>query len=288
MRLTIERHFSPALPHRGLCGPLFAALLLLLTTNLHAHHGRDFILIQDSSIPGYLSGVAIAGYEWTRDGDSDEFSTEPGFFIGLAPTLAFGLSAGYSDEGTGWNYTGVTPQFVVSIIPSTCPMNFRAGFWTGYEFAEGQADNHSDTHFHDPGSGPDAGPVGAHDHGGHDHSSHGGIHRHGESGWYSRLIVEGDLAEDTRLVLNLISFVSGLGGKPGFGYAVGVRHEFNHDISVGIEAIGDFEKRQSSHQVLLTTLIGLPGHLALRFGVGAGLTPASPDFTMHSSVVWRF
>ena len=274
--------------HSRLCGPLFAALLILFTTSLHAHHGRDFILIQDSAIPGYLSGVAIAGYEWTRDGDSSEFSTEPGFFIGLAPALAFGLSSGFSDEGDGWNYTGVTPQFVVSILPPTGPMNLRAGLWSGYEFAVEQAGGHSDSHTHNPGSGPDAGPVVPHDHGGHDHGSHGGIHRHGESGWYNRLIFESDLTENTRVVLNLISFVSGTGGKPGFGYAAGVRHEFNHDLSAGIEAIGDFEERQSSHQVLFTTMIGLPKHFSLRLGIGAGLTPASPDFTMHSSILWRF
>ncbi|MEQ1751894.1 MAG: hypothetical protein ABL974_20905, partial [Prosthecobacter sp.] len=265
-------------------------LLFLLTTTLHAHHGRDFILIQDSAIPDYLSGVAIAGYEWTSDGDTNEFSTEPGFFIGLAPALAFGLSAGFSDEGDGWNYTGGTPQFVVSILPATGPMNFRVGFWTGYEFAEASdhADSTSAGHAHTPGTGPDAGPVSPHDHGGHDHGSHGGIHRHGESGWYNRFIIESDLTHHTRAVFNLISFVSGTGGKPGFGYAAGVRHEFNHDLSFGIEAIGDFEERQSSHQVLLTTMIGLPKRLSLRLGIGAGLTPASPDFTLHTSFLWRF
>ena len=290
MLLSPTEALTKRSPHSRLCGPLFAALLILLTTTLHAHHGRDFILIQDSAIPAPFSGVAIAGYEWTSDGDTNEFSTEPGFFIGLAPALAFGMSAGFSDEGDGWNYTGVTPQFVVSILPATGPMNFRVGFWTGYEFAEASdhADSTSAGHAHTPGTGPDAGPVAPHDHGGHDHGSHGGIHRHGESGWYNRFIIESDLTQHTRAVFNLISFVSGTGGKPGFGYAAGVRHEFNHDLSFGIEAIGDFEERQSSHQVLLTTMIGLPKRLSLRLGIGTGLTPASPDFTLHTSFLWRF
>ncbi|MCX6857816.1 MAG: hypothetical protein NTV80_23265 [Verrucomicrobia bacterium] len=272
------------------------SLFLLLTTTLSAHHGRDFILIQDSAIPAPFTGVAIAGYEWTSDGDTNESSTEPGFFMGIAPALAFGLSAGFSDEGDGWNYTGVTPQFVVSILPATGPLNFRVGLWTGYEFAEEQADSgHSGatSHSHNSGSGPDAGPVAPHGHGaagsgGHDHGSHGGIHRHGESGWYNRVIMEADITHHTRVILNLISFVSGNGGGPGFGYAAGVRHEFNHDLSLGIETIGDFEERQSSHQVLFTTMIGLPSHFSLRLGVGGGLTRAAPDFTLHSSVLWRF
>jgi hypothetical protein len=35
-------------------------------------------------------------------------------------------------------------------------------------------------------------------------------------------------------------------------------------------------------------MIGLPNQFAIRFGVGGGLTLASPDFTMHSSLLWRF
>lgn len=273
-------------------------LAFLHPTRLSAHHGRDFILIQDSAIPQQFSGVAIAGYEWQRDGDTDSFSTEPGFFIGLAPALAFGLSAGFSDEKGDWSYTGITPQFVLSILPPTGPKNFRVGLWAGYEFAEEQNDSHSDSsgvaaHTHNPGSGPDAGgPVAPHSHGsaGHDHGSHshGGIHRHGESGFYSRLILETDVTEQTRAVVNLISFVSGAGSGPGFGYAVGLRHEVNHDLTVGIESLGDFRSYGSSHEVLLTTMIGLPRHLSLRLGVGGGLTKASPDFTLHTSFLWRF
>ncbi len=292
MLLSPAQTFTYRGPHSQRCGPLFAALWLLLPFTTFAHHGRDFILIQDSTIPAQYSGVAIGGYEWTSDGDTNEFSSEPGFFVGLAPALAFGLSAGFSDEGNGWHYTGVTPQFVLSILPPTGPMNFRAGLWSGYEFAEtsDHVDSVSAGHVHNPGTGPDAGPPVVHNHGsgGHDHGSHGGIHRHGESGWYNRVILEADITHHTRVILNLISFVSGAGGGPGFGYAAGIRHEFNHDLSLGIETLGDFEERQSSHQVLFTTMIGLPSHFSLRLGVGGGLTRAAPDFTLHSSVLWRF
>ncbi|WP_184212704.1 hypothetical protein [Prosthecobacter dejongeii] len=270
------------------------ALTCLVPGNVLGHHGRDFILVQDSAIPAPLSGVAIAGYEWQRDGDTDSFSTEPGFFIGLASSLAFGLSAGFSDESGDWNYTGITPQFVISLIPPTGPTNFRAGLWAGYEFAERPDDSHTGSvgaHSHSPGSGPDAGgPVAPHSHGGggHDHGSHGGIHRHGESGFYSRLILESDITERTRAVVNLVSFVSGQGGGPGFGYAAGLRCEIHHDLSLGVEAIGDFRSYGSSHEILLTTMVGLPKHLSLRLGVGGGLTRASPDFTLHTSFLWRF
>jgi hypothetical protein len=257
------------------------------------HHGRDFILVQDSAIPSSLGGVGIAGFEWTRDGDSSEFSSEPGFYLGLAQSLAFGLTSGFADDGSGWTNTGTTPQFILSLLPPTGPLNFRAGLWTGYEFAQDSRHSHNDTaaHTHDTGSGPDAPPPTphSHSHSSEDHGSHGGgIHRHGENGWHSRLILEADLVEGTRMVLNLVSFVSGDGGKPGFGYAWGLRHEINHDLSVGLEALGDFEERQGSHQVLLTTMVGMPGGFSIRLGVGGGLTPSAPDFTLHSSVLWRF
>jgi hypothetical protein len=258
----------------------------------HGHHGRDFILVQDSAIPSRLGGVVLAGYEWTRDGDSSEFSSEPGFYLGLASSLAFGLTAGFADDGSGWDNTGTTPQFVVSLLPPTGPLNFRAGLWTGYEFAQASGHSHQDSaaHVHDTGSGPDAPPPTphAHSHSGDGHGSHGGIHRHGENGWHSRVILEADLMEGTRMVLNLVSFVSGDGGKPGFGYAWGLRHEINHDLSVGLEALGDFEEKQGSHQALLTTMLGVPGGFSLRLGVGGGLTPSAPDFTLHTSVLWRF
>lgn len=286
---------SLGLRRRAFVISIFLALSHFISSIATAHHGRDFILIQDSAIPARFSGVAIAGYEWQRDGDTDSFSTEPGFFIGLAPALAFGMSAGFSDESGDWNYTGITPQFVISLLPPTGPTNFRVGLWTGYEFAEAQDDSHSHAvgaHSHNTGSGPDAGPQVPHSHGGsgHDHGSHshGGIHRHGESGLYSRLILESDLTERTRAVLNLISFVSGAGGGPGFGYALGLRYEFNHDLSMGIETLGDFRSYGSSHEVLLTTMMSLPKHLSLRLGIGGGLTKSSPDFTLHTSFLWRF
>ena len=71
-----------------------------------------------------------------------------------------------------------------------------------------------------------------------------------------------------------------------------VSQGFDHEVlgadHLGIETLGDFEERQSSHQVLFTTMIGLPKHFSLRLGIGGGLTRAAPDFTLHTSVLWRF
>lgn len=262
-------------------------------TSLHAHHGRDFILVQDSAIPAPLHGVVTAGMEWTREGTANEWSVEPGMFIGLGPALAVGLSGAATDSGTGWSYTGVTPQFVLSLLPATGPRKVRLGLWAGHEFSEpaaGHDELASPAHVHAAGGGPDAGSGGAHHHGGgHDHGSHSaGIHRHGESGLHSRMIFEADLAPQTRIVLNVLSFASTDGGKPGFGYALGIRRELSHRLLLGVEALGDFEERQSVQQVLLTGMFGLTHHLALRLGIGGGLTPSAPDFILHTGLVHRF
>ena len=290
MSLLFFKAFTQRVPRGKLCGTLCAVLVSLFAATARAHHGRDFILIQDGRIPSALSGVIVSDFEWTRDGDDDEFTLESGFFTGLTPILGAGISGSFVNEGNNWKYEGVTPQFSLTLLPPWGPMNFRIGLWEGYEFAEERAESGLTTHYHNPGSGPDAGTGGG---GGHVHShggshSHGGIHRHGESGLYSRLVLEADVTEDTHAVFNLINFVSGSGSGPGFGYGCGLRHEFNHDFAMGLEMLGDFRSQGSSHQILLTTMFGLPKHVSLRFGVGGGLTKASPDFTMHSSILWRF
>jgi hypothetical protein len=273
-------------------------MLLAVSHPAHGHHGRDFILVQDSAIPSGLGGVVMGGLEWTRDGAADDLSTEPGFFIGLHQALAFGINAGFSDSGDGWRYTGITPQIVISLPVPAGPLHFRAGFWTAYEFAERlPVQPIITTHGHDGGSGPDA-PVPRFFSERKNHalppttSAQGslpdGLTRPGESGWHNRLILEADVAQHTRAVVNLISLVSGTGRGPGFGYAAGLRHELNHDLALGLEAMGEFEAQHPSHQVLLTAMVGLPRHLSLRLGVGGGLTPAAPDFTLHTSFLWRF
>lgn len=284
----------------------FLILVHLFSPAVCAHHGRDFILVQDSAIPSPFHGVAIGGYQWTRDGDNNAFSTEPGFFIGLTPALAFGLSADFSDDGDGWKYTGIMPQFVLSLLEPSGPRNVRIGLWAGYDFAEAVSFSSSVQTVAQnggSGSGPDArrfsalaqqGPVVAHaghglSQGGQNKAGHGhGINRHGESGLYTRLILEADVTEDIRAITNFISFVPDDGSCPGFGYAAGLRHEVSHDLSFGVEALGEFLGYGSSHEVLLTTMIGLPKHLSLRFGIGGGLTNASSDFTLHTSFLWRF
>lgn len=264
-------------------------LCLSLATTARCHHGRDFITLQDAAIPGRLNAILSAGYEWSREGNSNEYSTEPSLFLGVLPMLALGYSSAFTDSGNGLQSSAITPQMVLRLTPEDWPNGLRAGLWLGYEFAQGGGHSHASgaTHVHSGGSGPDAGAPSMHEHAQPQEQALG-THRHGESGLYSRLIVERNLGANTRALLNLVQFASADGGKPGFGYGLGLRHEWSHNFTTGLEFSGDFQRRQSAHQVLLTGMVSVRQGLSLRLGVGGGMTRAAPDFTLHSSLLWRF
>ncbi|MBL9114826.1 MAG: hypothetical protein JNJ83_07430 [Verrucomicrobiaceae bacterium] len=123
-----------------------------------------------------------------------------------------------------------------------------------------------------------------HEHTAHDHAS--GIHSHGVSGLRARLIIEANISESNKIVANLIN-VTPDDGKAAWGYAIGFRHAFNHDVAMSLEAIGDFDV-EMQHQVLLAGHFS-PAHWAtVRVGAAVGLTEASPDFTLQTGLVLRF
>ena len=113
-----------------------------------------------------------------------------------------------------------------------------------------------------------------------------GIHRHGEEGLHARLIIDVNLGDHDKVVTNVINFTPAE-GSAAWGYAVGYRHAFNHDLAASLEAVGDFDGR-GSHEVLLAVHRTIDHHLTLKLGVGTGLTPDSPDASVHAGIVWRF
>ena len=123
-----------------------------------------------------------------------------------------------------------------------------------------------------------------HDHSAHDHAT--GIHSHGVSGLRARLIIEARISDSDKIVANLIN-VTPDDGNASWGYAIGFRHAFNHDVALSLEAIGDFDV-EMQHQVLLAGHFS-PAHWAtIRVGGAVGLTEASPDFTVQTGLVLRF
>jgi hypothetical protein len=119
---------------------------------------------------------------------------------------------------------------------------------------------------------------------GHSHS--GSIHNHDDHLFTARLIFEADLTPDTLLVANLINVIPD-GGDAAWGYAVGLRQRLRPGLSVGVEALGDFDRNK--HQEVLGAVFWEPmHHVLLKLGAGTGLTATSPDTTVRAGVLWMF
>jgi hypothetical protein len=272
-------------------------VLLLGTTHfVLAHHGQDFLLNYDTDVPEIKRAVAFSAFEWSREGDTDEISFEPGFLVGVVPGFALGTTVRVADEGSGsWDYSGVNPMIQYQFPTRGDRWSF--GIFAGYLFADGETHHHSETtvHIHDPNPGgidlgPDAPPAGPvthiHEESESDEHSHTGIHRHDEDHFQLRLLFQARLWKDSKWVGNLICVTPG-GGDYAFGYSTGLRQQLSHEWAVGVESIGDFNT-QGDHEVL-AGVYWTPVHsCTVRLGAGTGIGSESKDFAIHSGITWRF
>lgn len=345
-------------------------LVALLSITAHAHHGLDFMLLQDGTIPKPGSFMLFDNTEWATFNGEDEWGTEPGLHLGVTPWLAIGTTASIMDEGNGWHYLSTTPYLNLPLFKSDRVPWLRVSLYAGYEFPDNVARisgtsskqrqtakrftnsssntltspssintgtdrtkqavsstkksvNRGSTGRHVtgggtvPGGGPDGPGTGGTQ---HNHpvatpsaapnvqrstnatatettttpvivaapmeTPYLGIHRHGEEGLHARLIIDVELSENDKIIGNIINFTP-RDGTPAWGYAVGYRHAFYHDLAASLEAIGDFDGR-GSHEVLIAAHYTLSHSLTLKLGASAGLTEDSPDASIHAGVVWRF
>jgi hypothetical protein len=113
-----------------------ACLTLCALTSASAHHGQEFILLQDYQVPSVWSGSAYSGFEWSHFGGTDESGVETGAMIGIAPRLAFGANVEFSDAQSGWGYSSVTPYLHLQLTPPQSSFPFRVAVQVGYQFAE--------------------------------------------------------------------------------------------------------------------------------------------------------
>jgi len=265
------------------------AALSAFAVSVQAHHGRDFLLIQDYAVPPPLSGIVYGNFEVDTMDGPDEWSIEPGGMIGLGRGLALGTSFHFTDEGGGWEYSSISPQVQFQLTPQGSANPVKFAVLAGYQFVRG---GEEEAHDHGPPVcgpeyGPDSPPCDEMATAEHTHShSHSGIHQHGVDAFFARLIMETDLTASDKLVVNLIN-VTPDGGDSSWGYAAGWRHSFNHDLAAGIETIGDFN-RHGYHEAVLAGYYSPTHSCTLKIGAGAGLADESPDFNFRTGVLWRF
>ncbi len=265
---------------------LASSLLLLLPPSAFAHHGRDFLVVQDYSLPSPLSGNIITNFSWEKSGAEDEFRLEPGFIIGLAPRLGLETTVSFQDDTAGWEYASVDPTLHVQLTGPDSDLPVKVSLSAGYQFgnvgatseeADGDHHDHADEHH---GEDDDHHADGAHSH------THRGIHRHGEDLFHARLVVETDFTASLKGVFNLIAVVPD-GGDVAWGYAAGLRYAFSHEVAVGAEAIGDFANH-GEHELIAAGYFSPSEHVSLKLGAGFGLTEDSPDFALHAGVIFRW
>lgn len=280
---------------------LTTLLLGLQLVPVSAHHGQDFLVTLDSNTLAPWTALSGTGFEHTRYSGSEELSIVQTFVTGLPNNFSAGASFRFADDGQGsWDQFSITPS-----LQWTAPTLHLESFDTSINFAiaagweipvSSASHNHgSDLPLQD--CSPYLGipslyaacqqanaNAGNHTHDdGHEHS---GIHRHGESHGFLRLIAETNLSSKDRLALNLIA-VFPEDDAIQTGYAIAYRHRLTEKFSLGLEATGDFNTR-GEHLAYLTATTYLNHHLSVTIGAATGLNSNSPDTTFQGLVVWRF
>ncbi|MBX7207015.1 MAG: hypothetical protein K1X78_01780 [Verrucomicrobiaceae bacterium] len=270
---------------------LALAALAFTTISLHAHHGHDFILLEDWHLAAPGKGHLLTNFEWEHSGDGDEYGLAPSLMFGIAPRVALSLDVDFRDESDGWNYNAVMPAAHFQVTGPDSDLPFKVALSVGYQWADGAAgadgeepaDEHGDEHHDDHADEHQGGHD--HEHMGHDHSHASSVHNHDSDALMSRLIIERDFGA-TKAVFNLISVARSDGGAS-WGYAAGVRHKVREQLAFGIEALGDFESH-GWHELVGGVYYEPVHSLTLKLGAGFGLTEETPDFTLRTGFVWRF
>lgn len=129
---------SPHSPFRRCRPPLSLVATIALSAPglapVFAHHGQEFLVVQDASVPSMWSGTVFGGIEWSRDGSDDELTQEPGVMLGLGSRLAVGTTLGFAGSENDWYYESVSPFAQFQITPPTWPV--RVALMAGYHFAD--------------------------------------------------------------------------------------------------------------------------------------------------------
>ncbi len=248
-----------------------SACWVLFSLPAVAHHGRDFLLVEDTHLPAPGSVQALLNFEWERTGSANEYGVEPGVLLGVMPHLALGVETSFRDEGDGWEYANVTPKVHVLLTPDSAKLPFRAALSVGYQFAQGVAEEHEEE-----------GEAEEEEH----HHEFSGIHNHDSDLLSLKLAVETKLTDATTLGGNLISILPE-GDSAKWGYALGVRQALGSGVSVGVEAMGDFDA--AGWQEISAAVYYEPTcQYVFKLGAGFGLTDNTPDFMLRIGAAYRF
>ena len=115
--------------------------LAALTTTALAHHGRDFILVEDYICPAPGSAFLLGNFEWEKGGEGSEYGFSPSLMVGVLPQLSLSVETSFREEvGGDWRYSSVTPSAHIQLTAPDSKFPVRFGFSAGYQFADSAAD----------------------------------------------------------------------------------------------------------------------------------------------------
>lgn len=297
---------------------VFLATLSALPATIYAHHGQDFLVTLGAELPGtgsFLSATGLSFSSYSPDlgtaatdshGHShggDEWIVAQTMLYGLSNQFNAGLTWQSQDLGSGsWADHTLTPffqwEFTSLIFPKSSPP-LRLALAFGYEIALNRSN-------HDHGSHPPAelrdcsslvavpalyqacllNNASMQNHT-HDHPhAHNGIHRHGETHGFFRLIAETSPAPNHRLAANFIGVLPE-SGSIALGYAAAWRYQIHPRLATGLEFIGDFNT-QGEHLAYLTSTLTLSDQTTFTLGIGTPLSNSGPDHLIQALLAINF
>ena len=272
----------------------FFCITTLLVTPAFADHGRDFLFLQDVEVPSTGEWIMSSNFNFSSQSGPDEAGAEVELTTGIFPRTSFAAVLQYADlDGAGWDWSAAGASIQFDLTPPGSPV--LLGLSLGRDFSLAGEGHHHDEHEEEfqalhGGLHDDDGDHDDHDddddHDDADEHEHSGIHQHGIDDFRVRLTAEGNLPGGIRVVGNLIGLLPD-DGDAAMGYAIGVRHQINHHLGLGLEATGDFNANE--YQEAAVGIYYSPVHsVTVKFGVGTGLNETSPNLTLRTGVVWKF
>ena len=110
---------------------------LVMLPAIWAHHGSEFIALDDYDIGHAGDGLLNAGFDLERFGGEDELSAEIDAFVTPLPRVGLGVNVRFAEDGRGdWVYSSVSPRVQVQLTDPHAEGRFKLGLSFGYQFAE--------------------------------------------------------------------------------------------------------------------------------------------------------
>ena len=123
---------------------------VLLLPALWAHHGAEFIALDDYDVGHRGDGHLNVGFDLERFDGADELSSELSVFVSPMSRVGVGVDVRFAEDGRGdWVYSSVTPRVQVQLTDPHADRRFKLGVSFGYQFAEDLSYEERTTTFED-------------------------------------------------------------------------------------------------------------------------------------------